>query len=122
MARVRGRDTTPERLVRRMVHRLGHRFRLHRAELPGKPDLVFPSKQRVIFVHGCFWHHHSCKRGTRPRTNEKFWDEKLLRNQRRDQAANRALKRAGWKVLVVWECETKNVDRLGKRLSEFLSS
>ena len=121
MARVRGRDTTPERIVRSAAHRMGFRFRLHVAGLPGRPDLVFPSKHKVIFVHGCFWHRHTCKRGTLPASNIEFWREKLERNKRRDREVVKALTRAGWEVMVVWECETRNAEKLTRRLGVFLS-
>lgn len=121
MARVRGRDTTPERVARSAAHRMGHRFRLHVAGLPGRPDLVFPSKHKVIFVHGCFWHRHTCKRGTLPASNVAFWQAKLERNKRRDREAMKALTRAGWRVMVVWECETRDAEKLRRRLDDFLS-
>ena len=120
MARVRGRDTKPELIVRRLTHRLGFRFRLHRRELPGSPDLVFVSRRKVAFVHGCFWHQHKCKRGTRPASNTEFWNSKLDRNRQRDREAVKLLKKDGWKILVIWECEVKNEVRLSKRISKFL--
>ncbi|MEQ1712517.1 MAG: very short patch repair endonuclease [Hyphomicrobium sp.] len=121
MARVRGRDTMPERIVRSAAHRMGYRFRLHVGGLPGCPDLVFPSKHKIIFVHGCFWHRHACKRGSLPASNIEFWREKLERNRNRDREALQALRRSGWRVLVVWECETRDSGRLNRRLSAFLS-
>lgn len=120
MARVRGRDTKPELIVRKLTHRLGFRFRLHRRELPGSPDLVFVSRRKVAFVHGCFWHQHKCKRGTRPASNTEFWDRKLDRNRQRDREAVKLLKKDGWKILVIWECEVKNEVRLSRRISKFL--
>ncbi len=123
MARIRGRDTKPEMIVRRLVHRLGYRFRLHRRDLPGTPDLVFPGRKKVVFVHGCFWHGHDCRQGrTRPATRAEFWAEKIDRNRVRDADAQDRLARAGWAVLVVWQCELKAKDRdaLAARLSAFL--
>lgn len=122
MSKVRGRDTKPELAVRRLVHRLGFRYRLYGRGLPGKPDLVFRSKRKIIFIHGCFWHQHRCKRGTRPVTNTGFWTAKLDRNLSRDRANMRALKLLGWSILVIWECEVKHEGRLAKRLTRFLSA
>lgn len=113
----------PELLVRRVVHRLGYRFRLHRADLPGKPDLVFPRLRKVIFVHGCFWHQHSsetCKRAHAPRSNLDYWQNKLQRNVARDEAARTELGKQGWQTLVLWECELKDVGTLEKCLTDFL--
>jgi DNA mismatch endonuclease (patch repair protein) len=120
MARVRGSDTKPELLVRRLAHRLGYRYRLHVADLPGRPDLVFRSRRKVIFVHGCFWHQHDCRRGTRPKDNQEFWSTKLNRNRARDAAVTRSLITSGWQVLVVWECQTHDETKLAKRLDQFL--
>ena len=120
MSRIRGRNTKPERAVRSLVHRMGFRFRLHSADLPGRPDLVFRSRRKVIFVHGCFWHQHSCKRGTRPKTNRAFWAEKLERNRARDEDVATELGRLGWRSLVVWECQTLKEELLCKRLRRFL--
>lgn len=117
MSRVRGRDTAPEMTVRRIAHALGLRFRLHRRDLPGTPDLVFPKSRTAVFVHGCFWHRHPrCSRASMPQTRIEFWRSKLAGNVVRDRAASAALKKAGWKVAVVWECEVKNPDKVGKRL------
>jgi DNA mismatch endonuclease (patch repair protein) len=125
MALVRGKDTAPEMVVRRLAHGLGHRFRLHRKDLPGKPDLVFPSSRRAIFVHGCFWHGHAdpdCRRARVPKTRTEFWTQKISRNAARDAVTDAALREAGWKVLTVWECETPVSKRaaLTKKLSRFL--
>jgi DNA mismatch endonuclease, patch repair protein len=121
MAAIRGRDTKPEMLVRSLVHRMGYRFRLHRKDLPGKPDLVFPSRRKVIFVHGCFWHQHSgCRFATRPVTRRAFWDAKLHANRRRDWRNQRKLRGLGWGVMVVWECQTRDLTRLERRLHAFL--
>lgn len=123
MRAVRSKDTTPEMIVRRLVHRLGHRYRLHRKDLPGKPDLVFGPQRKVIFVNGCFWHGHDCPRGSRqPADNADYWRAKIGRNVERDLANAAALQAAGWQVMVVWECETKVRDReaLAVRLEAFL--
>lgn len=122
MRAVRDRDTKPEMLVRKMVHRLGYRYRLHRADLPGKPDLVFPSRRKVIFVNGCFWHGHDCKRGARtPKTNTDYWINKVARNLDRDSANLKELRMIGWRPLVIWECELKDSSKLKQRLRRFLS-
>lgn len=117
MAKVRSTDTKPERTVRSTAHRIGLRFRLHRRDLPGSPDLVLPRHKLVIFVHGCFWHRHEgCQRSSVPVTNVEFWVSKFERNMARDRAAVSALERAGWRVAVIWECETKNEADLIVRL------
>ena len=121
MRAVRSRDTMPEIRVRQIAHGLGYRFRLHRRELPGKPDLAFPGRRKAIFVHGCFWHQHKgCKRATVPQSNVGFWRPKLARNVARDTKQLAALKKSEWRVLVVWECETKDTRRLAGRLKKFL--
>jgi DNA mismatch endonuclease (patch repair protein) len=121
MRAVKSRDTTPELAVRRLAHRMGYRFRLHRKDLPGKPDLVFPGRHRVIFVHGCFWHGHDCARGARvPKGNREYWLRKIKCNRERDGAACTALTAAGWKITVFWECELRDAKRLRSRLSRFL--
>ena len=122
MGRVRCRDTTPEVRVRKVVHRLGFRFRLHRRDLPGTPDLVFPRHKKVIFVHGCFWHQHDCTRGRRPGTNRDFWDKKLDRNIQRDMDNVNLLERHDWTILILWECATRHTDVLEQRISEFLGT
>jgi len=119
MSLIRGKDTTPERIVRSVLHRLGFRFALHRADLPGKPDIVMPARRAVVFVHGCYWHMHACKRGrSAPVTNAAFWHTKRESNRKRDRKNASALRRAGWRVLVVWECELKpsNIGRVIERL------
>jgi DNA mismatch endonuclease (patch repair protein) len=119
MRAVKGKDTKPEWMVRRLLHAAGYRYRLHANELPGKPDLVFPSRCKVIFVHGCFWHGHDCARGARkPKTNAAYWKGKIARNRERDDAHLAALKRDGWKVRTIWECEID--DDLLSRLKKFL--
>ncbi len=105
MAAIRSKDTKPELRVRSLLHRLGYRFRLHRSDLPGKPDIVLPSKRKIIFVHGCFWHLHECRFGrVQPATNENFWTEKRRRNCERDETNLQLLRQDGWDVLVIWEC------------------
>lgn len=121
MRAVKGKDTAPEIAVRRLAHGLGYRYRLYRASLPGKPDLVFPSRQKAIFVHGCFWHGHDCARGSRaPKSNADYWRDKIASNRARDAANLKALRKAGWCVLVIWECETRSQDMLVRRLRRFL--
>lgn len=121
MARVKSRDSRPELAVRRAAHALGCRFRLHRRDLPGTPDLVFPRLKKAIFVHGCFWHRHpGCSRTTSPKTRAAYWEEKFRANIARDAARLTELRELGWEVLVVWECETFNRAALSERLRSFL--
>lgn len=121
MAKVKGRDTKPERIVRRLAWSLGYRYRLHSNRLPGKPDLVFPARKKAIFIHGCFWHRHICRRGQSfPSTRAEFWSAKFARTQERDAAVLLELKRLGWRVLVLWECELTDSARLRSRLKRFL--
>lgn len=123
MRRVRGKDTKPELMVRRLVHRLGYRFRLHRKDLPGKPDLVFPGRRKVIFVHGCFWHRHpepTCPLARLPKSRLEFWLPKLEANRERDVRNLRSLESLGWQALVIWECETKDGSKLIDRIRGFL--
>jgi DNA mismatch endonuclease (patch repair protein) len=122
MSRIRGRDTGPEILIRSMVHRLGYRFRLHRKDLPGTPDLVFPVRRSAVFVHGCFWHGHDCSRGHLPSSNVAFWEQKIGKNKQRDDRVRKLLRKEGWKVLAVWQCETKDSSRLAKKLTRFLET
>ena len=108
MSRIRGKDTTPEKVVRSLLHRMGYRFRLHGKKLPGRPDVVLPKHKTVVFVHGCFWHRHrKCKNCTNPTNRRDWWLAKLEGNAARDRVSRRALRKLGWKVLVVWECETE---------------
>ncbi|MDQ6664709.1 MAG: very short patch repair endonuclease, partial [Acidobacteriota bacterium] len=117
MSRVRSKDTKPEMIVRRLVHRMGFRYRLHVRKLPGNPDLVFPCRGKIIFVHGCFWHRHATCKNTRwPKSKLDFWKPKLESNHRRDAMNQRALRKLGWKLLIVWECQLKNLDRIAERL------
>ncbi len=121
MSRVRGKDTKPEMVVRRLAHSLGYRFRLHRKELPGRPDLVFPGRRAVVFVHGCFWHRHEgCRLASTPKSNEAFWEAKFGRNVERDRAAVEKLEADGWRVLTVWECETRDREGMAAQLRGFL--
>lgn len=120
MRAIKSCNTGPELLVRRLAHRLGYRFRLHRKDLPGKPDLVFPARQKAIFVHGCFWHSHECCGGRTPRHNTDYWVQKLKRTVQRDKATLAALMELGWKVTVFWECELQNLNLVERRLRHFL--
>ena len=121
MSRVKGRDTKPEILIRSFVHRMGFRFRVHRRDLPGNPDIVLPRYKKAIFVHGCFWHGHKrCRRSKRPTTNEQFWNKKLDGNIERDKRFRRRLHQMNWEVLVVWQCEIRNPEKLLRKLEGFL--
>lgn len=121
MARIQKKDTKPELAVRSLVHRLGYRFRLHRRNLPGTPDLVFASRRKVIFVHGCFWHRHGCHlAGQVPRTRVEYWGPKLDRNVERDRVTEAALLAQGWQTLTIWECEVAHPAALAGRLRAFL--
>lgn len=122
MARVRSRNTGPELLVRSISYGLGYRHRLHRRDLPGTPDLVFPKLRCVIFVHGCFWHRHArCRKASMPKSRIEFWRQKFEKNKRRDTAAIRKLRKGGWKVLLIWECQLKNIRAVEEKMSDFLS-
>jgi DNA mismatch endonuclease (patch repair protein) len=121
MANIRGKDTKPEIVVRRLLHKMGYRFRLHRKDLPGTPDIVFPGRKALIFVHGCFWHQHEgCRFAVLPATRRSFWENKLSGNVSRDRRAVTALRRAGWRVSVIWECQTQRATVLENRLRRFL--
>jgi DNA mismatch endonuclease, patch repair protein len=121
MARIRGKDTAPEVRLRALLHGMGFRFRCHRADLPGTPDVVLPGRGKVLFLHGCFWHRHpGCRHATVPRTRVEFWEAKFERNVVRDRWARRALNRDGWSVGVVWECALRDEARLERRLLRFL--
>jgi len=108
MSSVKTKNTKPERVVRSILHGSGLRFRLHRKDLPGSPDIVLPKFKTVIFVHGCFWHGHNCPKGRRPASNQEFWNKKLDKNVERDNANYEALRALGWDIKVIWECEAKN--------------
>lgn len=120
MSRIRGRNTAPEMIVRRLLHSLGYRFRLHRGDLPGTPDIVFPSRRKIVFVHGCFWHAHGCRIGRPPKSRPEFWLPKLERNRAKDDRNRRQLRALGWSVLTVWQCQTKAEEKLRQRLISFL--
>lgn len=122
MRAIKSENTTPEIAVRRLAHKLGYRFRLHRADLPGKPDLVFAKHKAVIFVHGCFWHWHGCKRSRMPKSNKEYWDKKIGRNITRDRRIARKLRGQGWRAMVVWECRTHDLIRLERRIKRFLDA
>lgn len=122
MSRVRSKDTGPELRVRRLTHLSGFRYRLHDAKLPGKPDLVFASRKKVVFVHGCFWHRHpGCKLARLPKSRLEFWKPKLEANRRRDEMVRQQLEQLGWFVLVVWECETSDSAMLQRNIARFLN-
>lgn len=124
MRRIRSKGMKPEMIVRRLSHALGYRHRLHRKELPGKPDLVYPGRKKVIFVHGCFWHQHAdpgCKIARRPKSNLDYWIPKLERNMERDVRNQEELRTSGWEVMIIWECQAKQgPEKLADRLREFL--
>lgn len=123
MSRIRAKDTRPERVVRSALHRLGYRFRLHRKDLPGTPDIVLPKHRLVIFVHGCFWHRHpGCRLAYVPKTRPAFWSDKFATNRQRDRRHGAALERLGWRVVVIWECETSSLDSLSIKLHRALGS
>ena len=116
MARVGGKNTRPELTVRRLLHALGFRFRIHRKDLPGNPDIVLPKWRTAIFVHGCFWHGHTCRRGAKPTSNTAFWSDKIRKTQARDRNAQKRLRADGWRVIVLWECELADLDQLRTKL------
>lgn len=119
MSRIRSRDTAPELAVRSALHRLGYRFRLHRPDLPGRPDVVLPKYRLAVLVHGCFWHRHlACIDCSNPKTRRRYWGPKLVGNQKRDVRTRRLLRRLGWKPIVIWECETKHMDHLSVHLEK----
>lgn len=125
MSNIRGKDTKPEMIVRRIIHNMGYRYRLHRRDLPGSPDLVFAPRKKVIFVHGCFWHQHDCPDGTTsPKTNVEFWSNKLKGNVLRDKTNYQKLFDLNWDTMIIWECWTKkkNIESLIKKIREFLDT
>ncbi len=123
MRAVKSKNTVPEILVRKIVHRLGYRFRLHRCDLPGTPDIVLPGLRKIINIHGCFWHLHTCRHGqTAPRNNAKYWQQKRLRNAARDRATLRQLRHQRWRVLTLWQCQLKNPSSVARRIKNFLES
>ena len=122
MARIRSRDTKPELAVRSILHRLGFRFRIHRSDLPGKPDIVLPRHRKIILVHGCFWHGHSCTLASKPKSNQDYWREKIKANRARDRRVRRALVKQGWTLLEIWECEIRRGTGLVEKLEVFMQS
>lgn len=121
MSQIRSRDTGPELAVRSIIYRMGFRFRVHQRSLPGRPDIVLPRHHKVVLVHGCFWHAHTCRPGRiQPAVNSNYWSQKRKRNQARDRRVLRKLRKLGWQVLVIWECELKNPARAKRRISRFL--
>ena len=123
MSRIKSKNTKPECIIRSLLHRMGYRFRIHRKDLPGNPDIVMPKYNTVIFVHGCFWHRHkNCKRATTPKSNVEYWGNKFSKNIKRDITYQKELKSLGWKVLVVWECElNKNIEMIANKIQRFIS-
>ena len=121
MARVKGRDTRPEKIARSLLHGMAFRFRIHGKDLPGRPDIVLPRYRKIIFVNGCFWHgHEACKRSGRPKTNQAFWNRKIDATITRDARNKAALEAAGWNVMVVWECQTRDQENLQRVLADFM--
>lgn len=121
MRRIKGKGTKPENAVRQLAHSLGYRFRLHRRDLPGSPDMVFPKRNIAVFIHGCFWHRHeNCPCAYTPKSNVEFWQAKFAKNVERDERVKRELERVGWRVATIWECETSDVNSLRLKLSEIL--
>ena len=121
MSKIRSKDTKPEIVVRRRLHGLGYRYRLHRRDLPGRPDLVFASRRKIVFVNGCFWHNHlGCVNSHIPADNQEYWVPKLARNRERDERSISLLNQGGWEVTVVWECQMKDMEMATERLIDFL--
>jgi DNA mismatch endonuclease (patch repair protein) len=123
MSRIRSKETAPEIAFRKLIHRAGFRYRLYDKTLPGKPDLVLKKYRTVVFIHGCFWHHHkNCQRATRPKTHKKYWNAKIEGNVERDRKNVKVLKNAGWQVFIVWECELKDLEKVLQRFKDFVKS
>ena len=122
MSAIKSKNTKPEIILRKLLHSMGYRFRLHKKDLPGSPDIVLPKYKTVIFVHGCFWHRHqNCKYASNPKTRREFWEKKFKENIERDKKAQEKLKNLGWKTKIIWECEIKKQDKLIKKLEDFLN-
>lgn len=122
MSRIKSKDTKPEKVVRSLLHHLGYRFRLHRTDLPGRPDIVLPSRKTAVLVHGCFWHRHQgCKYAYTPKSRVEFWEKKFAENVERDRRNLLDLEKSGWNTLVIWECETRDIDKLADRLASILN-
>jgi DNA mismatch endonuclease (patch repair protein) len=122
MRAVKGRDTGPEKKVRRLLWSITPGYRLHRDDIPGKPDIVYIARRKAIFVHGCFWHGHDCARGARaPKANAAYWAAKIARNRARDEGVRNRLKREGWRALVIWECELRDTAAVSRKLKRFLA-
>jgi DNA mismatch endonuclease (patch repair protein) len=121
MSKIRSKDTKPEVKVRSILHRLGYRFRIHRADLPGKPDIILPKYKAAILVHGCFWHGHECKIASKPKSNQSYWHPKIEVNRARDERNAYALTGQGWKVLTLWECEIRKGEGLEEKIENFLN-
>jgi len=122
MSRIKNRDTKPELIVRSLLHRKGYRFRLHRKDLPGKPDIILSRFKKIIFVHGCFWHRHEgCRNAYNPKSRVNFWQDKFYQNIERDKAVNEELLQLGWQVHVIWECDTKKIDLLEEKIDQIFS-
>ena len=122
MGRIRSKNTRPELAVRSLLHRLGYRFRLHRRDLPGRPDIVLPKHRKVILIHGCFWHGHTCRLASKPKSNESYWSTKIESNRARDAQNIEALLLGGWSVLELWECEIRKFEGIEEKLLTFLTS
>jgi DNA mismatch endonuclease (patch repair protein) len=121
MSRIRSKNSKPEMAIRRLVHGMGYRYRLHARDLPGTPDLVFRSRKKVIFVHGCFWHGHECKLGRMPKSRIEFWSNKIASNRARDTKVLEQLREMGWSCLVIWECQLGGMEKISSKIKEFLS-
>ena len=123
MAAVRSKDTKPEMMIRRLVYSMGYRYKLHSDALPGKPDLVFSSKKKVVFVHGCFWHgHNGCNKAQLPKSRTDFWQDIIENNVRRDKRVKRALNRKGWRYLIIWQCQINNLEKVKAKIYTFLNN
>lgn len=122
MRAVRSKNTAPELLVRKLIFSLGYRYRIHRKDLPGTPDIVFPGRKKVVFVHGCFWHGHCCKKGRLPKSRTDYWEQKIRLNKRRDALVCKRLRSGGWSVLKIWQCQLVDIDTVTTRLTRFLDA